>query len=80
MKTIIIYAISISIGIGRFFITPRLNLPTVEGSYEAFSHLFVGGLFGAWLAKRTEWRWLVAALALSVFELAAFLIQKRASR
>lgn len=31
----------------RFFITPRLNLPTWEGSYEAFSHLWVGGLIGA---------------------------------
>src|SRR6185312_13191688 len=40
------------IGIGRLFITPRLELPTAEGSYEAFSHLFVGGLIGAWIMGR----------------------------
>lgn len=47
-KLLLIIAIA-ACGIGRFFIVPRLQLPTWEGSYEAFSHLFAGGLFGAWL-------------------------------
>ncbi len=31
--------------VGRMFITPRLaSIPSVEGGYEAFAHLFVGFL------------------------------------
>jgi hypothetical protein len=44
-KLIILSALLFAVG--RFFITPRLNLPTIEGSYEAFAHLYVGYLFGA---------------------------------
>ena len=33
----------------RCLMAPRLDLPTAQGSYEAFAHLFVGGLFGAWM-------------------------------
>lgn len=42
--------ITFVLGLLRFWITPRLNLPTAIGSYEAFSHLWVGGLFGAAIA------------------------------
>lgn len=36
----------------RFTIIPRLDLPTAVGSYEAFAHLWAGGLFGAAIAFR----------------------------
>lgn len=41
---------TIFLGTLRFTITPRLDLPTATGSYEAVTHLWVGGLFGAALA------------------------------
>ncbi len=87
----ILLIITILLGIGRFFITPRLNLPTVEGLYETTAHLFVGGLFGAWFAGYKlrkifplETRimfgtindWLFMAIGLSLLELIMFLLQK----
>jgi hypothetical protein len=76
---LIIVATSIAIGAGRFGITPRLELPTAEGSYEAVAHMFVGGLFGAWAVKPTKWLWLAMAVAISLVELAMFIIQKSSS-
>jgi hypothetical protein len=57
---------------------PRLDLPTAQGSYEAFAHLFVGGLFGAWVVKRTKLLWLVLAVSVSILELVLFIVQKLA--
>lgn len=68
--------VTAAIALLRFEITPRLDLPTATGSYEAFAHLFVGGLIGAWLVKRTEWLWLEMAVAVSLLELVMFLVQK----
>lgn len=71
--------------LGRLAIKPRLDIPTVEGSFEAFAHLFVGGLFGFWLARRGTpdeaiepygLRMMFLAFVLSAFELFLFLIQK----
>lgn len=45
------------------------------GSYEALAHLFVGGLFGAWLATR-ERIYLSIVLWLSALELICFLLKK----
>jgi hypothetical protein len=45
---------------------------SATGSYEAISHLFLGGLIGAWLATRQRlYIWIVVAL--SIVELACFL-------
>jgi len=71
--------VTVAIGVARFLITPRLDLPTAGGSYEAFAHLFVGGLFGAWVVKRSQWPWLVMAIAVSLLELVMFLVQKNAN-
>lgn len=62
--------------VGRFIIEPRLSgIPSLNLSYEAFAHLFVGGLFGFFLATgKRILLWLV--ICLSLFELAMFLIQK----
>lgn len=38
------------VGLLRFVITPRLDLPTTIGSYEAMAHLWVGALIGAAVA------------------------------
>lgn len=80
--------IAAAIAIARLFITPRLNVPTAEGSYEAVAHLFVGGLFGAWWmhyshdemnfheVTKSRNYFLFIALGPSLFELGMFLIQK----
>lgn len=67
---------AVVIGVLRFVITPRLNLPTAEGSYEAVAHLFVGGLFGAWLVKPKKALWCATAVGLSLLELVMFVAQK----
>jgi hypothetical protein len=45
-------------------------------AFQAAAHLFVGVLFGAWFMGRERWNaWLLyLALALSVLELACFLL------
>lgn len=45
---------------------------SIDGSYEAIAHLFVGGLLGAWLVSR-KYFYLVLVVALSGFELFSFL-------
>jgi hypothetical protein len=45
-----------------------LHSASLHGSYEAMAHIFVGGLFGAWLVNRQRWL-LMAALAISAVEL-----------
>jgi hypothetical protein len=86
MANFVLIAITIVIAGLRFVIVPRLDLPTAEGSYEAFAHLFVGALFGAWLAMWRGWKlrepgysmwlWLGLASAVSLLELVMFVIQK----
>jgi len=57
----------------RFFI-PSQPLSLV-GSYQAFAHLFVGGLIGAWLASKDK-VCLVLLLYLCLIELGCFLYSK----
>ena len=87
MKYLLILVALICAG-GRFLIVPRLNLPTFEGGYEAFAHLFVGFLMGCWSVtagspgsadERDEWRGLFKflTLALTLLEIAMFAVQKR---
>lgn len=48
MKTTIIaltWTVAVTLAVGRFLITPRLDLPTTTGCYESAAHMFVGGLF-----------------------------------
>ncbi len=73
MTRLILIVVALAFAVGRFFIPTHQISPA--GSYEAFSHLFVGGLAGAWLATRNG---LCAALAvaLSVVELLAFFALK----
>lgn len=81
MKRIIL-SLTILLAALRLLITPRLDLPTATGSYEATAHLWVGLLLGLWLGllapRRRDSAWLCfwSATALSLWELLLFTIQK----
>ena len=78
MTNVVLLLISIAFAAIRFALPPRLEIPTAVGSYEAFVHLFTGGLIGAWMVKRSEWSWLAMAVAISLLEVVVFLVQKYA--
>lgn len=88
MKSFIVF-LAFLCAVGRFFITPRLDLPTFTGCYESFAHLFIGFLIGIWsvaagdvgsLKERKEWSGLCAFLVvtLTLLEIIAFAVQKNA--
>lgn len=96
LTSTVIIILSLLFAIGRIFIKPRLiNIPTVELSYEAFAHIFVGYLIGSaiqlqlhttgikifgvvWFIRDlcTRNLYFQCAIFISLFELAAFLVQK----
>jgi hypothetical protein len=82
MKNLVILA-AIALAVDRMLITPRLAVPTWEGSFEALSHLFVGFLLLIPFYDREEtlgpsklYGWI--GLALSLWELGWFIAQKSA--
>ncbi len=80
-RNLAVWLAAILVVAGRAFITPRLNVPTVEGLYESFAHLFVGFLILVRLYDPREklgptrdmaaLGWLLAG-----YELVFFLVQK----
>ena len=66
----IILLIAFAIGLARFQIasTPV----TAAGSYQAFAHLFVGGVFGAAIALRNKY-YMAIGVGLSLLELFCFI-------
>lgn len=79
-RFLILAFLAIAIAVGRIFITPRLtHIPSLEMSYEAFAHLFVGGLIGVswydWNDKRATLYGRIG-WALALWELAWFMVQK----
>lgn len=69
MVNIVLLMIALVFGVLRFSIpSHQLSLP---GTYEAFAHLFLGGLIGAWLVSK-EKVYLLVVLALTAVELVAF--------
>lgn len=72
IKYALIAISALSVGIVRPFLTAHPLSP--EGSYEAFAHLFVGGLIGAWLVTR-ERLYLGLVVGLSIVELASALFK-----
>lgn len=73
MKNALTLLAALGVGVVRPFLTAHpLSL---EGSYEAFAHLFVGGLIGAWLVTR-ERLYLGLVIGLSVIELASALLTR----
>jgi hypothetical protein len=63
-----IIAIAVVLGVIRPFLSP--HPVSLQGSYEAIAHLFVGGVFGAWLLTRARWL-LVIGIGLTVVEVAS---------
>lgn len=83
----VLILITVAFAVGRLFITPRLNLPTAEGCYEALVHVFVGALIGGWAVTfaididrlrpfESRHLWLNLAVILTLFEIIVFVIQK----
>lgn len=87
MEKYILGIVTLSIVVGRILIVPRLDIPTTTGSYEAFAHLFVGALIGAWwrdreVSKLLGWYQGITpygslAIALTMLEVIIFVVQKR---
>jgi hypothetical protein len=63
-----IIAIAIVLGVIRPFLSP--HPVSLQGSYEAIAHLFVGGVVGAWLVTRARWL-LVIGIGLTIVEVAS---------
>ena len=66
-----IIAIAVVLGVIRPFLSP--HPVSVQGSYEAIAHLFVGGVVGAWLVTRGRWL-LVIGIGLTVVEVASAVV------
>lgn len=56
---------AIVLGTIRPFLVP--HPVSLQGSYEAIAHVFVGGIIGAWLVSRARWL-LVIGIAITVVE------------
>ncbi len=70
MKTyLLLIVVAIVFAVVRFFIPTHPVSP--HGSYEAFAHLFVGGLIGAALTTK-KWFYIGLVVVLSIVELVAF--------
>ncbi len=71
-KYVVLGALALVIG----FVRPLLDSHplSVEGSYEAFAHLFVGGLIGAWLVTR-ELVYSTLVVVLSLVELGSAMLK-----
>ena len=63
-----IIAMAVVLGVIRPFLSP--HPVSLQGSYEAIAHLFVGGVVGAWLVTRARWL-LVIGIGLTVVEVAS---------
>jgi hypothetical protein len=63
-----IIAIAIVLGVIRPYLSP--HPVSLQGSYEALAHLFVGAVIGAWLVTRARWL-LVIGIGLTVVEVAS---------
>lgn len=69
MANLCLVLLSVVFGMLRFLMPNHaLSLP---GTYEAFAHLFLGGLLGAWLESR-KYIYLVLVAILTGVELVAF--------
>ena len=63
-----IIAVAIVLAVIRPFLSP--HPVSLQGSYEAMAHLFVGGVVGAWLVTRARWLLLVG-IGLTIVEVAS---------
>jgi hypothetical protein len=70
MKLAVI-AVAVLLGIIRPFLAP--HPVSMQGSYEALAHLFVGGVIGACLVTRARWL-LAVAIGLTAVEVGSAVI------
>ena len=77
-RTLFVSLASIAVLLGRVFIIPRLSVPTIEGSYEAFAHMLVGFLVMLPLYESSPraTRWAKVGWVLALWELGWFIAQK----
>jgi hypothetical protein len=61
----VVIAIAVLLAVIRPFLAP--HPVSLQGSYEALAHLFVGGLIGAWLVTKARWL-LVVGIGLTIVE------------
>ena len=66
-----IIAIAIVLGVIRPCLSP--HPVSLQGSYEAVGHLFVGGVVGACLVTRARWL-LVVGIGLTIVEVASAVV------
>jgi hypothetical protein len=69
--------VALAISVYRFMI-PASHV-SIEGSYQAIAHLFVGGLIGAALAtsdKRARFQYYMLAIAMSIVEIVAAIVTR----
>ena len=72
-KAWLLFAIVLAFAVARFLV-PAVPIDlAVTGVFKDFAHLFVGGLFGAWLAT-WERKYLLLAVGLTVVEVVAFVL------
>lgn len=72
---IAVTAIAFAFGIARIF-SGTLPEGLAADSFKDFAHIFVGGLFGAWLVDRSDRHWLWLAVGLSVWEVICAVAQR----
>lgn len=65
---IAVIAIAIVLAAIRPFLAP--HPVSLQGSYEALAHLFVGGVFGAWLVTKSRWL-LAIGIGMTIVEIAS---------
>jgi hypothetical protein len=63
---IAVIAVAVVLAIFRPFLEP--HPVSLQGSYEALAHLFVGGVFGGWMVNRSRWL-LVTGLGITAVEI-----------
>jgi hypothetical protein len=63
-----IIAVVVVLGVIRPFLSP--HPVSLQGSYEAIAHLFVGGVIGAWLISRARWLFVIG-IGLTIVEVAS---------
>lgn len=66
-----VIAIAIVLAVIRPFLSP--HPVSLQGSYEAMAHLFVGGVIGACLVTRARWL-LAIAIGLTVVEIGSAIV------
>lgn len=72
---IVLVVVTLVFGVLRF-VLPVSGTVNKADIYKDLAHLYVGGLFGAWLAAG-DTAYLLLALGLTVLEVVAFIVRRK---